>query len=301
MTVFVSYSHADRDFVDKLAAHLVKAKSNVWIDRWELNVGDSIIQRVQDALTKSSALLIVLSKASVASEWCKKEVSAGLLRELEEKRVVVLPILLEDCDVPIFLREKMYADFRRDFEEGLSATLDGVSAVTNSTQSRIIDADHVLDWAEDWGFEDNKFHLRYTIIDHPKTLPMTLLTEVHVVCNEVASKRYKQFEEAGIDWLGRGVISEVLFEIGSQHDIRIVLDDSIPKHTHAQLADSSRASIYEVHVVCRKLGDDNGKDQLIDVAGYLTQIRDYVRSSSRQPNNQEQAKMIELLKTPWPT
>lgn len=115
MPIFISYSHVDKAFVDKLAASLVEHDAHVWVDTWELNVGDSILNRVQEAIQDSSALLIVLSKASVASEWCKKELSAGLMRELDEKRVVVLPVLIEDCEIPVFLREKMYADFRKDF------------------------------------------------------------------------------------------------------------------------------------------------------------------------------------------
>ncbi len=112
MPVFISYSHKDEKIVNKLAAHLVKHNANVWVDTWELNVGDSIITNVQEAIDGSSALLVMLSKSSVESEWCKKELTAGLMKELEEKRVVVLPVLLEDCQVPIFLRDKMYADLR---------------------------------------------------------------------------------------------------------------------------------------------------------------------------------------------
>jgi hypothetical protein len=100
MPVFISYSHEDKMFVDKLAAHLVKHNAHVWLDRWELNVGDSILNRVQQAIQDSDALLIVLSKTSVTSEWCKKELNAGLMRELDEKRVLVLPVLVENCEPP---------------------------------------------------------------------------------------------------------------------------------------------------------------------------------------------------------
>jgi hypothetical protein len=82
------------------------------MDRWELNIGDSLISRIQGALTEADAILIVLSRKSVSSEWCKKELNAGLIRELEEKRVVVLPCVVEECNIPLFLRDKLYADFR---------------------------------------------------------------------------------------------------------------------------------------------------------------------------------------------
>lgn len=123
MPVFISYSHADKKFVDDLAVQLVRHRVHVWIDRWELRVGDSLINKVQEAIAGASALLVILSKASTKSDWCKKELTAGLFRELDEKRVVVLPVLLEDCDMPMFLKDKLYADFRKDFDAGLKLRL----------------------------------------------------------------------------------------------------------------------------------------------------------------------------------
>lgn len=71
MSVFISYSHNDKDFIETLCENLVLHKARVWIDTWELSVGDSILTKVQDAITSSGALIIVLSNSSVKSE-CKK-------------------------------------------------------------------------------------------------------------------------------------------------------------------------------------------------------------------------------------
>ena len=84
MPLFISYPHEDKEFAEKLAVHLVRQKAHVWIDQWELKVGDSILEKIQSAIKTASALLVLLSKASVASEWCRRELSAGLMRELEE-------------------------------------------------------------------------------------------------------------------------------------------------------------------------------------------------------------------------
>jgi allophanate hydrolase subunit 1 len=137
MPIFVSYSRTDKVFATRLARQLVKHKANIWIDQWELRVGDSLIDRVQEAIQGASALLVILSKASVESEWCKKELSSGLIRELEEKRVVILPVLMEDCKIPIFLKDKLYADFRKSFDEGLQAILDAVARVTSDSLARV--------------------------------------------------------------------------------------------------------------------------------------------------------------------
>ncbi len=149
MPVFISYSHKDKDFVNRLAAHLVKAKTHVWVDTWELNVGDSLITTIQRAIQEASALLVVLSKSSAESEWCKKELSAGLIRELEEKRVVVLPVLLDDCIIPLFLRDKVFADFRTNYDEGLRRVLEAIAKVTSDTLGRIEEPKWNIDWGID--------------------------------------------------------------------------------------------------------------------------------------------------------
>ncbi|PTT04247.1 toll/interleukin-1 receptor domain-containing protein, partial [Pseudomonas sp. HMWF006] len=55
MPIFVSYSHVDKEKVDLIAGHLLRKRTNVWIDRWELKAGDSIISRVQEAIEGASA------------------------------------------------------------------------------------------------------------------------------------------------------------------------------------------------------------------------------------------------------
>ena len=299
MPVFISYSHSDGFIVNKLAAHLVKHNANVWVDTWELNVGDSILNRVQDAIQESSALLVILSKASVESEWCKKELSAGLMRELDEKRVVVLPVLVEDCEIPLFLREKMYADLRGDFNKGLHSILDAIAKVTNADQGRLEQEEGTVDWSEDWGYSDDLFHIRFTIVNCPETLPMTFLTQIYVFCNDVATRRYRQYEKAGLDWIGRAVIAEALFDFGEKDDFRVILDNQFPQKVEATISDPKTGSEYDVICESRKMGQDNGKDQLLNISDYLKQIREYMRSVSRKPTSEEVAKIHKIMASPW--
>jgi hypothetical protein len=277
----------------------VKHNANVWVDTWELNVGDSILNKVQDAIQESSALLVILSKTSVESEWCKKELSAGLMRELDEKRVVVLPVLVEDCKIPLFLREKMYADLRTDFDRGLHKVLDAIAKVTNSYQGRLEQDEGTVDWSEDWGYNEGLFHLRFTIVNSPSTLPMTFLTQIYVFCNEVATSRYKQYEAAGLDWIGRAVIAEVLFDFGEKDNYRLILDNQLPQKLKATISDPKTGSEYDVICESRKMGQDNGKDQLINISDYLKQIREYIRGVSRKPTSEEAMKIHEIIDSPW--
>lgn len=65
-------------------------------------------------------LCVVLSPSAVESKWVKEELKYALIRQLAEKRIYVLSILYKHCDIPGFLREKVYADFSADYHAGLT-------------------------------------------------------------------------------------------------------------------------------------------------------------------------------------
>lgn len=295
MAIFISYSHADAKFVKKLATGLVRHNVHVWVDTWELNVGDSIIDRVQGAIKESDALLIVLSKASVASEWCRRELNAGLIRELEEKRVLVLPVLVEDCDIPMFLREKKYADFQTDFEAGLKSLLDVTLRVTSLDQGRQKVNNIYTDWAETWAYMDDLFTMEYRLIEFSPDLPFTILTEIHLHLNEAGTRRYQEYEKADLGWVGRRIITEALAELAAARDIRIRLEDQRPQFARYVLRDSKLGFEYPVMIRCQRLGEDNGKDQLINVTNYLKQIREHVSKIARKLTPEEGERVEEIL------
>ena len=296
MPVFISYSHSDSAFVNMLGAHLVKKNAHVWIDTWELNIGDSIIGKVQDAIQDASALLIILSKASVQSEWCKKELSAALMRELDERRVMVLPVLLEQCEIPIFLRDKKFADFRTDFDVGLTHLVDSLARVTNADQGRIEMGGAISDWSVDWGDYDGQFMMHFTIVETSADMPFTILTEVIQQCNKVVTRRYASYVKAGLDWMGRQVLSEALVELAETKDIRVVLDSQLPQIKKARLVDSASGAAYDVTIRCRRLGEDNGKDQLVNISEYLKRIRDFMRNTNRKLTAEEQVRLQALMR-----
>lgn len=294
MAIFISYSHEDSDFASTLAGRLVEQNAHVWIDAWEINVGDSLIERIQNAIQDAGALLVILSKASVESEWCKRELNAGLMRELEEKRVVVLPVLKEDCTIPTFLREKKYADFRADFDTGFRELLTAVAKVTNPEQGRIRANNTTTDWAQTWGVREGFLFVEYDLIETTAGSAFTILTQITVICNEDASHRYWQYEAKGLGWLGRLIIAQQLAVLSGEK-MQLVLEDARPKFLKVLLRDYHSAREYKIEVRCRRMGEDNGMDQLIRVSNYFRQIAEYVQSVTRKLSEEEQAKVAEIL------
>jgi hypothetical protein len=121
--VFLCHSSADKVFVRKLADDLRAKNLSVWIDEKEILVGDPIRQKIEEGLKASDYLAIVLSPSSVSSAWVQKELDTKLIEEIESRRVVVLPVYHQQCDIPGFLTGKHYADFRTDYDSGLDELL----------------------------------------------------------------------------------------------------------------------------------------------------------------------------------
>jgi len=110
-SVFLSHNSKDKAFARKLSTMLKENGIKVWIDEAELKIGDSLTQKIGEAIESTDFMAVVLSYSSVNSQWVQKELALAMQKELAEKEVKVLPILKEPCEIPPFLKDKLYADF----------------------------------------------------------------------------------------------------------------------------------------------------------------------------------------------
>jgi len=299
MPVFISYSHQDREIANRIAFELVRKNAHIWVDRWELKVGDSLVAKIQEALEEAEAIVLVLTESFVASEWCKKEFTSAITRELEERHVIVLPVLAGDCTIPLFLREKRYADVRKDFDDGLRDLLEALSSVLSEANKRVTGKDYTIDTALEWGVEQGHVFGHIWLLEQASEQPFSILSEVVFAGDERATTRYKQFCDAGLDWFGRlvivGLLADALAERGG-----IVNIQNSPSASHdVTIRDSKRGLEYVVKVESRRLGEDTGKDVRVNVASQLASLADLLRKSARQLNPDEQARLSRILTTPW--
>ena len=109
--LFLSHSSKDKPFARKLAERLAKAGADVWLDEAELQVGDSLLQKLALAIHEVDFVTVVISTNSVDSDWVNKELQLAMARELAGNKKVVHPILIDGAPLPYFLADKLYADF----------------------------------------------------------------------------------------------------------------------------------------------------------------------------------------------
>ena len=112
--VFVSHRSSDVATAVKLAEEIRNAGHNVWLDEWEINLGDSIIDRMNQGLTGATFLVICCSSAGVVVPWMGREWMSALARQLNGKNIRLLPVLLEGGAPPAILEDIKYADLRKE-------------------------------------------------------------------------------------------------------------------------------------------------------------------------------------------
>jgi hypothetical protein len=265
MSIFISHSHKDKEFVDKLGVKLTFERIPVFVDRWEMNVGDSITQKIELAITDSSFLLVVLSKNSVNSDWCKREITSGLMLELERRRVVVLPVLIEDCEIPLFLRDKFYADFREDFNYGFDQIRTSIAKFDNDLIGRTkYDDETYSDFAINWGIRGEYFELNIDVVEFSvnKDKPYTLLTNIVFVGNKNATQRFYKYVEEQRDWLMKSMIIMLCAEDENIKNLNAYLYDEKPFETMIKLIDLKTNISFKGYVTVKKLGISDKKNKI---------------------------------------
>lgn len=92
--VFVSYSHANAAFVDKLGANLDKVGVRHWRDIKDATAGrlDKVISR---GISLNPTLLLVLSEDSINSDWVEFEIDRAVQLSKKLGRDVLCPIALD--------------------------------------------------------------------------------------------------------------------------------------------------------------------------------------------------------------
>ena len=101
--IFVSYASADRDRARAIAQALTEHGWSVWWDR-TIPPGKQFDEVIEEALDAARCVVVLWSKASVASTWVKTEAAEAM------RRKILVPVLIEDVKIPLEFRRLQAAD-----------------------------------------------------------------------------------------------------------------------------------------------------------------------------------------------
>jgi tetratricopeptide (TPR) repeat protein len=164
---FISYSRTNKEFATKLTKGLRSAGYPVWFDLFDIPTGSRWDDEVEKALRECSIFMIILTPASIASENVKDEIGYAI-----DHGKRILPILLEQCEVPLRLRRFQYVDFTaKNFEEGLESAKELLGDLVDEASVPIPAQAPVVEAQSDhFGFEREKLIKASTLLAQGKRL-----------------------------------------------------------------------------------------------------------------------------------
>lgn len=147
--LFISHASEDKDeFVRPLVQELETRGLRVWFDEAELEVGDSLTERIDEGLRRSRFGAVVLSRAFFGKNWPRAELNSLASREMSTGERVVLPVWFD-----------VEADDVREYSPLLADRFalrasDGLAAVAEKLRDRVghtlPDSKSASDPAEPW-------------------------------------------------------------------------------------------------------------------------------------------------------
>lgn len=130
--MFISYSHEDSSKIKKFAFLLSLHGFDLWMDEKSLSSGDNYTTRILNGIHDSDIYLVFLSQASLKSTWVGAEIDFALREKIERGRLTIIPVLLEDVEIPVSLSNIDYLDAR-------FSTQKAVEELSNRYQSEKIE------------------------------------------------------------------------------------------------------------------------------------------------------------------
>ncbi len=133
--VFLSHASEDKEaVVVPLAESLMRAGLKVWLDQFELKVGDSLREKIDQGLSESRFGIVVLSENFLNKRWAKKELNGLYALEDDDRAKVILPIWHGVDKATITRFSPTLADLVA------ANTKDGISAVSRAIAEAILEA-----------------------------------------------------------------------------------------------------------------------------------------------------------------
>jgi uncharacterized protein YjbI with pentapeptide repeats len=96
---FLSYSTEDEEFVQRLYTDLQARGVRCWFAPQDIRGGQRLHEQINNAIQLADRVLLVISEASMKSEWVKVEIAKARQREMIERRQILFPISIVPFDL----------------------------------------------------------------------------------------------------------------------------------------------------------------------------------------------------------
>jgi hypothetical protein len=119
LQVFISHANEDNPAARRLYKRLKEDGFDPWLDEENLIPGSDWKLEIEKALRASDAILLCFSERSVAKVgFIQKEYKRAMDIQMEkpEGAIFVIPVRLDECEMPFFIRDLHWMDYPADYD-----------------------------------------------------------------------------------------------------------------------------------------------------------------------------------------
>lgn len=101
VNIFISYSHEDESYKDKLEKHLTILKRNNLVETWhdrKIKPGEEWDKKIKDELENAQIILLLISVDFLSSNYCYDIEIKRAVERHEKGEAILIPIMLRKCD-----------------------------------------------------------------------------------------------------------------------------------------------------------------------------------------------------------
>jgi len=147
LRIFLCYASQDKPFVQALYDMLSRAGFKPWLDEKDLLPGQDWQLEIRKSVRNSHVAIVCLSQNCVNKRgFVQKEIRYALdtADELPEGKIFIIPLKIEDCDVPERLRHLQWLNYNETgSEDKLLATLQ--KALSTNAQLHNVDYNRTVE------------------------------------------------------------------------------------------------------------------------------------------------------------
>ena len=112
--IFISHASQDATVASRLHRDLRNVGNDVQIDLEELNLGDDIIDFINNAIQDSDTVIIIYSESTATAIWQKQEINAALWRAISQDEGQIIVLTLGTVTPTPLLGPKLYGSLDDD-------------------------------------------------------------------------------------------------------------------------------------------------------------------------------------------
>lgn len=98
--IFISYSHKDKDWKNRLVTHLGVLEEDGQLALWEdnrIDAGDDWYEEIHQAMKQATVAVLLISANSLTSKFILREEVKQLLQRRREEGVRIFPVIIKSC------------------------------------------------------------------------------------------------------------------------------------------------------------------------------------------------------------